>query len=53
MPFVKTADGTEIFYNGWGSGKPVILLHGWPLDADMLEYQAMAMVLHTPGATDQ
>lgn len=40
MPFVQAADGTELFYNDWGSGPPVILVHGWPLNADMWEYQA-------------
>lgn len=43
MPYVKTADGTSLFYNDWGSGKPVIFIHGWPLDADMWEYQMMAI----------
>ncbi len=43
MPYVKTADGTSLFYNDWGSGKPVVLIHGWPLDADMWEYQMMAL----------
>ncbi|PZO77139.1 MAG: alpha/beta hydrolase [Mesorhizobium amorphae] len=41
MPFIKTADDTEIFYNDWGSGKPVVLIHGWPLDADMWEHQSL------------
>jgi pimeloyl-ACP methyl ester carboxylesterase len=40
MAFVKAADGTEIFYKDWGSGKPVVLIHGWPVNADMWEYQA-------------
>ncbi|MES2713798.1 MAG: alpha/beta hydrolase [Pseudomonadota bacterium] len=40
MPTFEANDGTEIFYNDWGSGQPVILIHGWPLDADMWEYQA-------------
>ncbi|MBS9720835.1 alpha/beta hydrolase [Tianweitania sp. BSSL-BM11] len=39
MPFIQTADETELFYNDWGTGKPVILIHGWPLDGDMWEYQ--------------
>ncbi len=43
MPTFKTTDGTDIFYNHWGSGRPVILIHGWPLDADMWEYQAPAI----------
>ena len=40
MPFVTAADGTELFYNDWGSGKPVVLIHGWPLNSQMWEYQA-------------
>ncbi len=40
MPFVEAADGTELFYNDWGVGKPVVLIHGWPLNSGMWEYQA-------------
>jgi non-heme chloroperoxidase len=34
MPYITTADGTEIYYTDWGTGKPVILSHGWPLSSD-------------------
>jgi non-heme chloroperoxidase len=40
MPFIETADKTTLFYNDWGSGPPVVLIHGWPLDSDMWEYQS-------------
>ena len=40
MPFIKTPDGTQLYYKDWGHGPPVVLIHGWPLDADMWEYQA-------------
>lgn len=39
MSTLVTRDGTEIYYKDWGSGKPVLFSHGWPLDADMWEYQ--------------
>jgi pimeloyl-ACP methyl ester carboxylesterase len=41
MPFIKTEDGIDIFYNDWGTGQPVVLIHGWPLDADMWADQAV------------
>jgi len=34
MPYVTTADETKLFYKSWGTGRPVILIHGWPLNAD-------------------
>ena len=38
----KDASGrkVELFYTDWGAGKPVVLVHGWPLDHQMWEYQA-------------
>ena len=41
MPFIETSDKTTLFYNDWGSGRPVVLIHGWPLDSDMWEYQSV------------
>ena len=40
MAFLTTDDGTEIFYNDWGTGTPVVLIHGWPVQSDMWEGQA-------------
>lgn len=34
-------DGTNIFYKDWGSGQPVVLSHGWPLNSDAWEDQMM------------
>ena len=34
MPFVTAADGAQIFYKDWGTGRPVIFSHGWPLSSD-------------------
>ena len=44
MPHVQAQDGTSLFYNDWGAGRPVVLIHGWPLNADMWEYQASVLV---------
>lgn len=39
MSSFNTQDGVEIYYKDWGSGKPVIFSHGWPLDGDMWDDQ--------------
>ena len=43
MQVVTTADHTKLYVKDWGSGRPVILLHGWPLSADSWDDQAMAI----------
>jgi non-heme chloroperoxidase len=43
MPFIEANDGTEIFYNDWGTGAPVVLIHGWPLHSASWEYQARVL----------
>jgi pimeloyl-ACP methyl ester carboxylesterase len=42
MPYVTTADKTQLYYKDWGKGRPVVLLHGWPLSADSWDDQALA-----------
>jgi non-heme chloroperoxidase len=41
MPFVTVSDGAQIFYKDWGTGRPVVLSHGWPLNSDSWEAQAL------------
>jgi non-heme chloroperoxidase len=42
---VGMKDGTQIFYKDWGSGKPIVFHHGWPLSADDWDNQMMFFVL--------
>lgn len=43
MALLTTRDGTDLFYKDWGNGRPVVLIHGWPLSSDMWDAQAMAL----------
>jgi pimeloyl-ACP methyl ester carboxylesterase len=48
MAYIKAGNDTagnpiNIFYEDWGQGAPVVLIHGWPLDHTMWEHQAVAL----------
>jgi non-heme chloroperoxidase len=46
MSYITTQDGTRIFYKDWGTGRPVVFSHGWPLHADAWDAQMLFLVQH-------
>lgn len=44
MAFIEAKDGTKLHVKDMGQGRPVILIHGWPLTGDMFEYQTVALL---------
>jgi non-heme chloroperoxidase len=47
MPYITADDGAHIFYKDWGTdGTPVVLSHGWPLNADAWEAAALFLAEH-------
>lgn len=43
MPHATAKDGTRLYYKDWGSGRPVVLMHGWPLSGDTFDDVAVAL----------
>lgn len=43
MPHATAKDGTRLYYKDWGKGRPVVLLHGWPLTGDTFDQAGMAL----------
>lgn len=46
MPYLTTADGTQLYYKDWGTGQPIVFSHGWPLNADSWESQMLHLAGH-------
>ena len=44
MAHIKSKDGVQLHVKDVGTGKPVVLIHGWPLTGDMFEYQSLALI---------
>lgn len=46
MNTFTTHDGTQIYFKDWGSGRPVVFSHGWPLSSDAWESQMVYLCQH-------
>jgi len=38
---ITTKDSTKIYLKDWGTGRPVVFSHGWPLTADACDAQIL------------
>ncbi|GAC1305765.1 MAG: alpha/beta hydrolase [Steroidobacteraceae bacterium] len=43
MTQITTKDDVRLYVKDWGTGRPVVLLHGWPLSADSFDELAAAI----------
>jgi pimeloyl-ACP methyl ester carboxylesterase len=39
LSFIETRDRAGLFYRDWGTGKPVVFIHGWAVNSDLWQYQ--------------
>ncbi|MEU1983616.1 alpha/beta hydrolase [Nocardia sp. NPDC019395] len=46
MPVCTTRDNVDIYYKDWGHGRPVVFIHGWPLNADAWDDQLKYVADH-------
>ncbi|MFD8293466.1 alpha/beta fold hydrolase, partial [Streptomyces lavendulae] len=48
MPYIEVAEGNsapvELHYEDHGAGRPVVLIHGWPLNGASWEKQTAALL---------
>lgn len=43
MCMIKTKDGVQLYVKDHGNGRPVVMIHGWPLTADTFDDLALAI----------
>ena len=43
MRYIETTDGTQLYVKDWGRGRPVVMMHGWPLSSDTFDDLGIAL----------
>lgn len=46
MAYIEVEKGVNLYVEDWGSGKPVVFIHGWPLTYKCYEYQFTQLPKH-------
>jgi pimeloyl-ACP methyl ester carboxylesterase len=44
MAYIAASGGVQLHVKDSGQGRPVVLIHGWPLTGDMFEFQMLALL---------
>lgn len=44
--FIEIEPGVKLHVRDWGSGKPILFIHGWPFSSEQFEYQFTQLPLH-------
>ena len=39
LEYIEVAPGIRLHVRDWGEGRPIVLIHGWPLSNEMYDYQ--------------
>lgn len=43
MSYINSANNCKLYVKDWGKGRPVVMIHGWPLSADSFDDLSMAI----------
>src|SRR5687767_14100115 len=43
MSYITTRDNVKLYYKDWGKGRPVVMMHGWPLSSATFDDLSMAL----------
>jgi non-heme chloroperoxidase len=43
MSYIKTHDDVALYVKDWGAGRPVVMMHGWPLSSDAFDDLSIAI----------
>jgi non-heme chloroperoxidase len=43
MAYINTRSNVHLYVKDWGTGRPVVMMHGWPLSADTFDDMSIAI----------
>ena len=43
MSYITTRDNVRLYFKDWGKGRPVVMMHGWPLSSATFDDLSMAL----------